>query len=604
MHFMKRRVRHSIRAAAYGLLLVLSISASGAEFPKDLKIAGNGVMNLPGLTFGILHFAPGWIPSGQNQLLNASFIKKESGAVEVKGILGRSGFQFEQTVTPLTSDTFAYRSRVSSAHRVPTTRIGLEFQIPVAVRTVWVDGVSKSLPETYRRNVPALPWTDCRRLVISMPDGSELIFRGSLAVRFIDERRIGSPVFTVVLCMLPEGGTDKDPGNLTRASLQFTLQRDVMKSTPISLASAANMGFADETPGDGRGGWTDQGPENDLRMMKPGKLSVGTLAFDIADPAGNHGRAVILLGREFPRTAAVPATGSGRHLFLLHASAWHAPGVHGAVTVHYADGSRETFRLEHGRDIANWHMPGPIPNGLIAYSVDVGSRMVGLFCSQFALKRNDPVRLTFEQINAQAQWLIVAASLGNRPLLFNAFARTHILKAGREFAPLNAPQMIRKNSILDFSGQLHAPAGKYGRLAVSPEGHFTFSGAPERRVRFIGTNFCGYACFPSHRQADEMAETIARLGYNSVRIHHHDAHMVKKGSFPLELDPVSMDKLDYFFAALKKRGIYIVSDLYTSRPLSEQDRIPEWLPPSDGNDMKILLPISRNAAGRASFPSG
>ena len=61
-----------------------------------------------------------------------------------------------------------------------------------------------------------------------------------------------------------------------------------------------------------------------------------------------------------------------------------------------------------------------------------------------------------------------------------------------------------------------------------------------------------------------------------------------------ELDPQKLDQLEYLFAALKKRGIYIVTDVYVSRTITAADNIPE----ADlrykelSFQMKQLLPIS------------
>ena len=63
---------------------------------------------------------------------------------------------------------------------------------------------------------------------------------------------------------------------------------------PLSLASSANMGFVDETAGDGRGGWTDQGPKNDLRALTPGVKDIHSWPFRILDPEKNNGRSCVI----------------------------------------------------------------------------------------------------------------------------------------------------------------------------------------------------------------------------------------------------------------------------------------------------------------------
>lgn len=61
--------------------------------------------------------------------------------------------------------------------------------------------------------------------------------------------------------------------------------------TPLSLADAANMDFKDETAGDGRGGWSDQG-SRDFRKFDISKTSFGGVDFAIVNPEKNGGRAV------------------------------------------------------------------------------------------------------------------------------------------------------------------------------------------------------------------------------------------------------------------------------------------------------------------------
>ena len=55
--------------------------------------------------------------------------------------------------------------------------------------------------------------------------------------------------------------------------------------TFIDLKSAANRGFADEAAGDGKGGWSDQGPANDMSIFNNyGVQKFSGIEFDIIDP--------------------------------------------------------------------------------------------------------------------------------------------------------------------------------------------------------------------------------------------------------------------------------------------------------------------------------
>jgi len=129
------------------------------------------------------------------------------------------------------------------------------------------------------------------------------------------------------------------------------------------------------------------------------------------------------------------------------------------------------------------------------------------------------------------------------------------------------------DNITNISKRLDAPAGKDGFVRVV-DGHF----ATDRgRIRFWGTNTCFDANFHEKEIADRMADRLARFGTNCVRLHHVDMHNIWGGynaRTKMTFDPVELDKLDYFVAALKKRGIYVNLNLHVSRSLDERDGFP------------------------------
>ncbi len=126
----------------------------------------------------------------------------------------------------------------------------------------------------------------------------------------------------------------------------------------------------------------------------------------------------------------------------------------------------------------------------------------------------------------------------------------------------------------DISDRLDAPAGKHGFVHVA-DGHFA---TEKGRIRFWGTNTCFSANFLDREAADRMADRLARFGINCVRLHHMDSHDIWGGrgaKTQMELDQGQLDKLDYFVAALKKRGIYVNINLHVSRSLDERDGFPK-----------------------------
>ena len=137
-----------------------------------------------------------------------------------------------------------------------------------------------------------------------------------------------------------------------------------------------------------------------------------------------------------------------------------------------------------------------------------------------------------------------------------AFDRQELVKEGPEWVNVDYVKNIVPGSALDFSGmssRYGSPAGKFGWLK-NVGGHFEFEKLPGRRQRFYGVNLCSDANYPDKALADEVVERFMRLGYNSMRFHHHDGAWRGK-----------KDLFDYFMSRAIEKGLYITTDLYVSR---------------------------------------
>ncbi len=130
---------------------------------------------------------------------------------------------------------------------------------------------------------------------------------------------------------------------------------------------------------------------------------------------------------------------------------------------------------------------------------------------------------------------------------------------------------------LDASDLLDAPAGQLGAVETREDGHFYFANG--KRARFFGINLQGPQALPSHADAALFAGKLSRMGFNLVRLHHMDAPWSKPNLFSPEAGDTqhfsedSLDRLDYFIAELKKRGIYIYLDLLVSRKFRSGDQV-------------------------------
>ncbi len=126
-----------------------------------------------------------------------------------------------------------------------------------------------------------------------------------------------------------------------------------------------------------------------------------------------------------------------------------------------------------------------------------------------------------------------------------------------------------RNSVTDLSPWSSVPADTF---ITAANGHLAAGAQP---IRFLGVNCVFNAAFPPHDVAEKVAARLARLGVNCVRFHHMDTQSSPSGIFVnvsssnpgyrRALDPVQVERLDYFIAQLKRRGIYANLNLHVGR---------------------------------------
>lgn len=150
------------------------------------------------------------------------------------------------------------------------------------------------------------------------------------------------------------------------------------------------------------------------------------------------------------------------------------------------------------------------------------------------------------------------------------------IEASDDFAPMfpfqpthSAPQNI--TNVATWGGVSVRPAGSEGFITAKGD-HFQDESGRERR--FLGTNICFTGCFPEKEEADRVAEELSRYGINIVRLHYVHHVMPKGKSYPSPdsfLDDDFLDKFDYLFAALKKKGIYCYFQLNIARKFGKDN---------------------------------
>ena len=171
------------------------------------------------------------------------------------------------------------------------------------------------------------------------------------------------------------------------------------------------------------------------------------------------------------------------------------------------------------------------------------------------------------------------------------------IQAGPDWIPLSVELDVAPGSALDFSNMIQRePAGTRGWVIARPDGQFAFEKDPGTARRFYGVNFCFSAQFIGHDEAGRLAERLMRLGYNAVRIHHYEGELVDRSkgvSTAFKSD--KLDQLDYFLAALKKRGIYVTTDLFVSRPVFAKEIWDGSAGDVGMDNFKMLVPVNDRA---------
>ena len=385
--------------------------------------------------------------------------------------------------------------------------------------------------------------------------------------------------------MLCKYGTEKGviriygaKGDVKEISGKIDIEFIPYKSIPISLREAANMGFADDTENDRTGGWTDQGPENDLRSIIPGEKEYGQIGFDVIDPKTNQGKSCLVFGNSarpyFMKSTVIPINGeSFNYLYFLHATAW-SQNDHkvGTINVEYMDGTRQPIEVICGKDVSNWWNPANRENAKVVWRAQNFNAFTGLYLSRFPVQTK-PIRSISLDSAGEIVWMVVGISgvTGmnipfRSPLAASAsdIETPYVIAPGKNWKSFRYSLKITPGSALDFSGITDdKPAGAYGRVIVKDD-QFVFENHPDAPVRFFGGNIAYDANFMTDSELAVFPGRLKQLGYNAVRFHHYDMLMVEKGP-ELKFKEDSFDRFLKTFAEFKKQGIYITLDLHTLR---------------------------------------
>lgn len=355
--------------------------------------------------------------------------------------------------------------------------------------------------------------------------------------------------------------------------MEFSFGEMSLCGTPeyacVDLSPICNMAFEDEVEGDGKGGWTDQGVGNSLTGAPLGRQLYDSVPFDIIDPAKKGVSCLVLRGKEkpsFPLEATLPLHRKAATIFVLHTAAW-ASGKAADYVIEYEDGGSCVFPILCGRDISNWWGPADLKNFRAVWKNEE-NRGFGFT----VLSNPEPQRqiksIAFKGGNTPVV-CILAATLSDSPYLRpEAKALSPDQSGWFEIRPRKS---IAPGSACDFSFLLDSPAGKHGFLKAKADKYLFEDGSP---AKFFGINACSF--IRPHDEIDRMLDLFARMGVNVVRLHHMNPIWANPNIYNpyverLELWDWAMERVDYFIAEAKKRGIYTYIDMADHHPFRRDD---------------------------------
>lgn len=108
-------------------------------------------------------------------------------------------------------------------------------------------------------------------------------------------------------------------------------------------------------------------------------------------------------------------------------------------------------------------------------------------------------------------------------------------------------------------------ASKFERIRSSKDGRFLLESGGSANFNCAVLAWSrSTGGMPTHGDADVYAVQLRRYGYNIVRFHYLDAHLMTGRDKDFDFDPVQLDRWHYLLARLKENGIRWVFDGMTS----------------------------------------
>ena len=584
---MKALLKWFCRAAV--LLCLTCTGNESLKAPSWMKVMPNGTFQIDDIraAIGVNDGRRGASETAAN-----SKFEKSLATIELDSRIWQTRFRpfspgpfstLQKKLTVFSDTEINWRYTFLGAEKSGIRGVGMDLTMPTAEREFVVDGKKVAVPAKFSRVV--LYSGKCKVLRIPVT-GSDVEFSGDFNLTISDLRKWGSGTIILTFQMKELERPWK------KASFEFDIryrgirvsreafQTAGLQFTPVSLASSVNNTTWDDVADDGKCGWTDKGPEDDLRLFRcKGRTVLNGIPFEIADPAKCRGKNIVSvshrnLGFALPNSIEIPMNGiKAGGLYFLHAAAW-ANASPGSYVVRYADGSTETIPLRNFDNIFNWWTIGTSSASAIGWIPDPAGdsrKGLGLYPWRNPHPEKPIASITMKMADGAKKSMLLLAGI-------TAVDRAPVIPAEETAAAVNDSGWIPyspvdgkalEKSILDVSDLVPAPAGKFGFVRVDGD-RFRFENG--REARFMGMCVLGF--FQSDKaNTSRVLRRLRGMGVNIVRVGvgGDEKGGIFKDDGRMEFDPERLDRYFFYLAELKKNGIYIQFDLLPSRGVRKSE---------------------------------
>jgi hypothetical protein len=560
------------------LLLICPLSLTGLAKSATMELLSDGSVTCGSLKMKVIHYNKSWHDTNliAKTLLNPE-LKKDGQQTTLTGDFKLSSgnkFVINESLTAISSDNWNYQASLSSKTAIFCNDLALYFQLKTKdylKQHIFINGKPLELPSEIIIPGGGSIWNGKAKSLKIPMESHTLILTGNFDLRVQDNRKYLGDAYAIRIRFSPY------QGQIQKSTLNFTAALKPIQSKPIDISSACNMAFTDKIADDQKGGWTDQGPANDLSTFPTQPQTIKGIRFNPVNPLKNNNKSCLQFAGPsrsyFLPSATIQLTEplTEECLYLFHASAWTPKAGEKIGTIKLSQDNKSIFQTDiiSGEDVGNWWSPEDLKNGKVIWRKSSESCPVGIYMSRFELPQKAFNKVEFIPTR-KAVWGVAGVSVGDYVPIASS-ARKKKMAANHQWQAFDHDMKTVPESIMDLSYMNDAPAGKYGRILIN-QNNFVFSKRPDVPVRFFGANLCFQNNFLKKEDSEVFAAELARQGYNCIRLHHFDGMLAKgDGNGGILFNKERQDRIDYLFACLKKHGIYITIDLFISRKNKEGD---------------------------------